>query len=66
MINFIAGAFTGSILTTILLAALWIGGRDEKLPSAKPLDAQEAYYKGKNDAFDECIALVKRLNEEMK
>lgn len=29
MFNFIAGAFTGSILTTILLAALWIGGRDE-------------------------------------
>ena len=29
MINFIVGAFTGSILTTILLACLWIGGRDE-------------------------------------
>ena len=29
MLNFIAGAFTGSILTTILLAALWVGGRDE-------------------------------------
>ena len=29
MISFIAGAFTGSILTTILLACLWIGGRDD-------------------------------------
>lgn len=30
MLNFIAGAFAGSILTTILLAALWIGGKDEQ------------------------------------
>lgn len=29
MLNFIAGAFAGSILTTILLAVMWIGGRDE-------------------------------------
>ena len=29
MLSFIAGAFTGSILTTILLACLWIGGRDD-------------------------------------
>lgn len=29
MFSFLAGCFTGSILTTILLAALWIGGRDE-------------------------------------
>lgn len=29
MLNFIADAFTGSILTTILLAVMWIGGRDE-------------------------------------
>lgn len=29
MIEFIAGAFAGSILTTILLAAFWVGGRDE-------------------------------------
>lgn len=29
MISFIAGAFTGSILTTILLAVMWIGGKDE-------------------------------------
>lgn len=30
MLNFIAGAFTGSILTTILLAVMWIGGRDDE------------------------------------
>lgn len=30
MLNFIAGAFTGSILTTILLAAFWIGGRSDE------------------------------------
>lgn len=30
MLNFIAGAFTGSILTTILLACLWIGGRSDE------------------------------------
>lgn len=30
MLNFIAGAFTGSILTTILLAVLWIGGREDE------------------------------------
>jgi hypothetical protein len=29
MLNFIAGAFAGSILTTILLACLWVGGRDD-------------------------------------
>lgn len=36
------------------------------LPSAEPLDAQEAYYKGKMDAFDECAAFVKKLNGEIK
>ena len=29
MFNFIAGAIAGSILTTILLAVFWVGGRDE-------------------------------------
>jgi len=38
----------------------------EQMPSADPLDAQEAYYKGKMDAFDECTAYLKKLNEEMK
>lgn len=29
MLNFIAGAFTGSILTTALMACMWIGGRED-------------------------------------
>lgn len=29
MLNFIAGAFAGSILTTILLVVMWVGGRND-------------------------------------
>lgn len=38
----------------------------QALPSVESLVAQEAYYKGKIDAFNQCTAAVKRLNEEMK
>ena len=34
------------------------------LPSAQPIDVQEAYYRGKIDGVKECTARLKKVNEE--
>lgn len=36
-----------------------------KLPSAEPIDVQEAYYRGKIDGIKECTARLKKVNEEV-
>lgn len=36
-----------------------------KLPSAQPIDVQEAYYRGKTDGVKECTARLKKVNEEV-
>ena len=35
------------------------------LPSAEPIDVQEAYYRGKIDGIKECAARLKKVNEEV-
>jgi hypothetical protein len=35
------------------------------LPSAQPIDVQEAYYRGKIDGIKECTAKLKKMNEEV-
>lgn len=35
------------------------------LPSAQPIDVQEAYYRGKIDGVKECTARLKKVNEEV-
>ena len=34
------------------------------LPSAQPIDVQEAYYRGKIDGIKECTTRLKKMNEE--
>ena len=36
----------------------------EKLPSAQPIDVQEAYYRGKIDGVKECTERLKKVTEE--
>ena len=36
------------------------------MPSAQPIDMQEAYYRGKIDGIKECTARLKKVNEEFK
>ena len=36
----------------------------EHLPSAQPIDVQEAYYRGKVDGIKECTVRFKKVNEE--
>ena len=38
----------------------------QKLPSARPIDVQEAYYRGKIDGIKECTVRLKKVNEEFK
>ena len=44
------------------VAKVWQQLKD--LPSAQPIDVQEAYYKGKIDGIKECMARMKKVNEE--
>ena len=37
----------------------------DELPSAEPIDVQEAYYRGKIDGVKECTARLKKVNEEV-
>lgn len=37
----------------------------EGLPSALPMDVQEAYYRGQIDGIKECTAKLKRLNDNV-
>jgi hypothetical protein len=37
----------------------------ERIPSAQPIDVQEAYYRGKIDGIKECTAKLKKMNEEV-
>ena len=34
------------------------------IPSAQPIDVQEAYYRGKIDGVKECKTMLRKVNEE--
>ena len=36
-----------------------------KVPSAQPIDVQEAYYRGKIDGIKECTTRLKKMNDEV-
>ena len=42
----------------------WARLRMSELPPAQPIDVQEAYYRGKIDGIKECMARMKKINEE--
>jgi hypothetical protein len=39
-------------------------GDIKSMPSAQPIDVQEAYYRGKIDGIKECTAKLKKMNKE--
>ena len=44
------------------VAKVWQQLKD--LPSAQPIDVQEAYYRGKIDGIKECMKRVEKVNKE--